>query len=243
MAAAQPVSYVASVKPNTAVDARTLTDYSPGGRFTATAVTVRDLLRLAYRVQPYQLTGAPGWIFTRRYDIAAKADDTPAPSQQILLRALLKDRFHLEARSETREVPVFALVPARGDGKLGAQLTQSDFDCAAYLASQHAPPQPGQTPNCGTRIGPGSLSGKAIRMSQLAASLAALVSRFTLDKTGLAGLFDVELQWTPDQAAADAADGPSIFRALQEQLALKLVTERGPVEMLVVDRVEEPSAN
>jgi len=243
MAAAQSASYVASIKPNTAVDALTRTDYSPGGRFTATAVTVRDLLRLAYRVQPFQLTGAPGWISTRRYDIAAKSDDRPAPSQQEFLRVLLKDRFHLEVRNQTREMPVFALVVARPDGKLGPQLTKSRFDCAAWQASPHAPPQPGQTPNCGMRVGPGSLSAKAIRMAQLAATLAALVSRSTLDKTGLAGLFDAELKWAPDQVAADAADGPSIFAALQQQLGLKLAAERGPVEVLVVDRVEEPSGN
>ena len=74
-------------------------------------------------------------------------------------------------------------------------------------------------------------------------ALAALVSRSTLDKTGLAGVFDAELKWAPDRVAADAADGPSIFAALQQQLGLKLAAERGPVEVLVVDRVEEPSGN
>ena len=253
-AAAQAISYVASVKPNNAVDARTFSEYLPGGRLTATAVTVAQLLRIAYRIQPYQLVGAPAWISTGRYDIEAKVEDHPAPSQQALLRMLLKDRFKLMAHNETRELPIFALVLAKSDGKLGPQLIQSAFDCAAYLAGPHPPPEPGRAPNCGARIGLGALSAKAIPMTQLATNLAPFVHRFTVDKTGLTGGFDVELTWTPDQAPSNVAgdalpevapssSGPSIFAALQEQLGLKLVSERGPVDVLVVDHLEEPSEN
>lgn len=250
-AAAQPISYVASVKPNRNVDARTFSEYFPGGRLTATAVTVRDLLRMAYRIQPYQLVGAPAWISTRRYDIEAKAED--GPPQQELLRALLRDRFKLAIHNETREMSTFALVLARGDGTLGPQLTRSAFDCAQYLAGPHALPEPGSTPNCATRIGPGALAGNAIRMSQLATGLAPLVNRITTDRTGLTGGFDVELKWAPEQPPADIAGtavsgsapdaGPSIFSALQEQLGLKLISEKGPVDVLVVDHLEEPSGN
>lgn len=251
---AQPISYVASIKPNNAVDARAFSEYSPGGRLTATAVTVASLLRIAYRIQPYQLVGAPAWISTKRYDIAAKVDDNPAPPQQALLRVLLKDRFKLTVHDETRELPIFALVVSRSDRKLGPQLVRSAFDCAAYAASAHGRPEPGSTPNCATRIGPGTLYGKAIPMAQLATSLAPFAGRFTVDKTGLTGEFDVELTWTPDQvspnipsntspdAAADLS-GPSIFGALQEQLGLKLISEKGAVTVLVIDHLEEPSAN
>jgi len=253
-ATAQPISYVASVKPNNAADARTFSEYLPGGRFTATAVTVSQLLRIAYRIQPYQLLGAPAWISTKRFDIAAKVEDSPAPSQQAFLQALLKDRFKPVVHNETRELPAFALVLARSDGKFGPQLTPSAFDCAAYRAGPHGPPQPGRTPDCATRIGAGALSGKAIPMTQLATSLAPLVSRFTVDKTGLTGGFDVELTWTPEpvssniagNAAPDVASnstGLSIFEALQDQLGLKLVSEKAPVEVLVVDHLEEPSGN
>jgi uncharacterized protein (TIGR03435 family) len=235
------VSYVASVKPNRAADARSFSEYLPGGRLTATAVTVVQLLRTAYRIQGYQLVGAPGWIATKRFDIEAKADANPAPSQQALLQALLAERFHLVARRETREMPTFALVLARKDEKLGAQLIRSDFDCAAYRAGPHGLPEPGRTPPCATRIGPGALSGKAITMAQLATSLGPLMSRFTVDRTGLSGVFDVELTWTPDAAADPSA--PPLVTALVEQLGLKLVSEKGPVEVLVVDRIEEPSGN
>jgi uncharacterized protein (TIGR03435 family) len=242
-----PISYVASVKPNNTADARGFSEYLPGGRLTAKAITVRDLLRNAYRIQPYQLVGAPDWISTRRYDIEAKVEDTPPPSLQALYRVLLRDRFKLAIRNETRELPVFALVLARNDGKLGPQLVKSTFDCAAYLAGPHALPEPGSTPNCSTRINTGFLSGKAISMSQLATSLAPFVSRFTNDKTGLTGIFDVELTWTPEQnSLADATSDtsrPSIFTTLQEQLGLKLISEKGPVDVMVIDHLEEPSEN
>jgi len=241
-----PMSYVASVRANNAVDARTLIEYLPGGRLSATAVTVGALLRIAYRTQDYRIVGQPDWLSTSRYDISAKVDDTPPPTQPVLLRALLADRFQLAVHNETREQPTFALVPARSDQKLGPQLIKSDFDCDAYFAAPHGPPEPGRTPACATRIGPGVLSGKSIPLSQLATSLGPFVSRFTVDKTGVTGRFDVELTWTPDPVSPNTATdspGPSIFTALQEQLGLKLVSERGPVEVLVVDRVQRPSGN
>jgi uncharacterized protein (TIGR03435 family) len=160
---------------------------------------------------------------------------------------LLADRFSLAAHTETREQSAFALVLAKNDGKRGPQLLKSDFDCAAYAASPHEPPEPGRTPPCATRINRDLLSGRAIPMTQLATSLTPFVNRFVFDKTGLAGRFDVELKWTPDLVSADAVSedsrGPSIFTALQEQLGLKLAPEKGPVDLLVVDRAAEPSPN
>lgn len=236
--AAQTLSYVASVKPNNSVEPRALSEYSPGGRFTATATTVTTLVRSAYRIQGYQLVGAPGWFSSKRYDISAKADESPAPTQQTLLRAVLRDQFKLVVHEETRELPVFAL--ARSDGRPGPRLVKSDFDCAAYAASPHPAPAPGSAVLCGARSNTGSFSGKAVAMSQLAASLGFFAGRFVVDKTGLAGGYDMELTWTPDEKSAAGADGPSLFTALQEQLGLKLIAERGPVNVLVVERAAEP---
>ena len=247
----QPISYVASVKLNNDANPRSMSEYSPGGRFTANAVMIGSLIRAAYRIQGYQLVGAPDWIGAKRFDISAKSDDNPAPSQQSLLQALLKDRFQLVVHNETREMPVLALVVARSDGRLGPQLTKSSFDCAAYMAGAHPPPQPGKAPNCGTNIGLGVLHGKAIPLSTLATSLAPFAGRFTIDKTDLAGGYDVELKWTPDNIPANLPPGfeppdplgPSIFTALQDQLGLKLVTDKARVPVLVVDRLELPTAN
>jgi uncharacterized protein (TIGR03435 family) len=250
----QPVSYVASIKENKSPEARTISEYSPGGRLSATAITVGALLRIAYRIQPYQLVGLPDSIGTRRYDIAARADDNPSPPQQALIRTLLKERFKMTVHNETREMPVFALVAARSDERLGTKLIKSSRDCVAYFAGPHPPPEPGRTPTCATRIGPGNLYGSAIPMTTLAASIAPFVGRFTVDKTGLAGGYDVELAWNPEQmspgpSGAPSPDappnsaGPSIFTALQEQLGLKLVSDKAPVTVLVVDRLEQPSEN
>lgn len=243
-------SYVASVKPSK--ETRGGSEYAPGGRLTATAITVRTLVRLAYRVQDYQLAGAPEWLSRERFDISAKAEANPPPSQQLLLQALLRDRFGLMVHRETRQLPTFALMLARSDEKLGPQLTRSNFDCAAYLQGPHAPPQPDRISPCSMRINRGTLSGRAISMAQLANALAPFVQRFTTDKTGLSGGFDVDLTWAPEPNSATAASplpgqsataGPSIFSALQEQLGLKLASEKGPVDVWVVDRVAEPSAN
>lgn len=238
-AEAQTISYVASVKPNHSVAPRAFSEYYPGGRFSATAVTVRSLLRTAYRVQDYQIAGAPGWFSTKRYDISAKADGTP-PAQQPFLQTLLRDQFQLAVHHETRELPAYALTVAKNDGRLGPQLRKSDFDCDVYLAGTHDLPMPGRVSPCSARINMGVLSAKSIKMSQLAPSLAPLAGRFVEDRTGLAGRFDVELTWTPDAAAADAP-GPSIFTALQEQLGLKLVSEKAPVEVLVIDHAGQPA--
>ncbi|HTA46306.1 MAG TPA: TIGR03435 family protein [Bryobacteraceae bacterium] len=238
---AQTISYVAAVKENKSADARGFSEYYPGGRFSATAITVQTLLRAAYRIQNYQLAGAPGWFSTRRYDIVAKAEGNPPPQQQFL-QALLKNQFKLAVHNETRELPAFALMMAKTDGKAGPQLRESDFDCGSYLASAHPLPEPDKVSPCSGRINMGSLSAKAIPIAQLATSLAAFVGRFVADRTGLTGRFDVALTWTPDEAAADGA-GPSIFTAIQEQLGLKLVSEKAPVEVLVVDHVEEPASN
>lgn len=240
-AEAQTITYVASVKENKSVDARGISEYYPGGRFSATAITVQSLLRTAYRVQSYQLIGAPGWFATKRYDIVAKIEGD-LPSQQQFLQSLLKDRFKLVVHPETRELPAFALVMSRNDGTLGPQLRKSNFDCDSYLGNAHPLPEPGKVSPCSARINPGSLSAKAILLTQLATSLAAFTGRYAVDRTGLNGRFDIELTWTPDQAAADS-DGPSIFTALQEQLGLKLVPEKAPVEVLVVDHAEEPQTN
>ena len=240
------ISYVASVKENRDADARALSEYSPGGRLSATAASAMLLLGMAYRRQPYLIVGAPGWVWTKRYDVQAKADGNPAPSQQDLLQALLKDRFGLVAHKETREMPIFALVLARKDGKLAPRMSASDFDCAAYRAGPHPLPEPGRTPPCAMRVGPAALSGKAITMALLAAGLSGLMNRTTVDRTGLAGVFDVELTWTPEQAPSETAsnaDMPPLVTALMEQLGLKLVSEKGPVEVLVVERIQEPTGN
>ncbi len=191
-----------------------------------------------------------------------------------MLRALIADRFKLVTHTQSRQLPIYALVIARSDKKLGPQMHPSTSDCEAAAgestlkakegkekskegrgSAPAAPRASGQKPPCTTRMAPGRLSGSAMTMAGLAGSLSGAVERTVLDRTGMTGAFDVELTWTPDQmpqrsAGADPSkakavkvdpNGPSIFTALREQLGLKLESSKGPVEVLVIDRVERPT--
>jgi uncharacterized protein (TIGR03435 family) len=234
---AGPAFEVASVKPNTSGDGRVMMAFQPGGRFTATGVTLQMLMRNAYRLQDYQLIGAPDWMRSERFDVSAKGDGAVGPDQiQPMMRALLADRFKLVTHAETRELPIYALVPARSDGRLGPNLKPSTVDCEALGAARGrggnvpVPPpggagtstvplrgaQPGMAlgrgagggpPPCSTRLGPGSVTGSGIRLPQLATMLAGVAGRLVQDKSGLSGAFDIELSWTPDTGGARPLDG------------------------------------
>jgi uncharacterized protein (TIGR03435 family) len=245
---------VASVKPNKSGDDNSRLGLQPGGRITATNVALRLLIRNVYNVQAYQIVGEPDWIATERFDIEAKADrdyspqsDGPAPELIAMMRNLLADRFKLVVHRETREMPVYALVLARADGTFGPQMRRVDVDCAAEAAKAMAarrggtPPQPSdpsKVPPCGARLRPGRVMAGAAMLPQFARGLSGFVGRTVVDRTGLSGTFDIDLEWTPDPTADTT--GPSLFTALQEQLGLKLESTRAPVEVLVIDRVERP---
>ena len=280
-APSNPQFEVASIKPNKSGDGRVMMSVQPGGRFTATNVTLRMMIRNAYQLQEFQITGGPSWIADERFDIVAKAEtgdqmgdpfraeQTGQPSRgQLMIRALLAERFKLVVHNEEKEMPIYALVPARSDGKLGPQLKASEVDCAAIVAAARArggrgpmgpPPDPGRggpPPQCGIRIGPGNMAVGGSPMSQVATSLSMFAGRIVVDKTGLSGSYDFTLTWTPDQMPGAGQrppgapepppadpNGPSIFTALQEQLGLKLDSQKGPVSVLVIDRVERPKEN
>lgn len=268
---AGPTFEVASVKLNNSGDGRVLLQNQPGGRFTATNVTLRLLIRNAYQLQEFQITGGPSWLNDDRFDIVAKAESlpdapTPAPGMgptplQLMIRALLAERFKLAVHTETKELPIYALILARSDGRLGPDLHHSDTDCAAFAAAGRGrgrgalpqPPQPGERMPCGIRIGMGTMVIGGTSLSQFASSLSMFVGRTVLDRTGLTGAFDINLAWTPDQMPQRPSgapepppidpNGPSIFTALQEQLGLKLDSQKGPVDVLVIDRAERPTPN
>ena len=261
---------VASVKPNKSGDGRIFFQMQPGGRFTATNVPLRELIRFAYGIQTFQLVGGPDWIGSERFDIVAKAEGDLPPSplggspgpMQMMVRTLLVERFKLAVHNETRDLPVYALVMARADGRLGPQLRASQVDCAALMAAARgrggpppAPPRTGERPPCGMFGGFGRMAAGGVPVAQLATNLSQRVNRVVLDRTGLTGLYEFELEFTPDQLPQGPPppgapplppidpNGPSIFTALQEQLGLKLDAQRGPVEVLVIDHVEQPTEN
>jgi len=223
---------------------------------------------MAYAVMDFQITGAPEWAHSEGFDIVAKADgDVSAGRMLLLLRTLLEDRFRLKVHREVREGPVYDLTVAKSGIKLQQWKEGSCFQLDSAALSTVQQPVPGQVrpPMCdirtgmngpnrtltatGARIGVPNLNGVAI--PPFTFYLSQILNRTVIDKTGLTGMFDFHLEFTPDDvtpgitASGDASDpiGPSIFAALQEQLGLKLEAGRGPVELLVIDHVEKPAEN
>ncbi len=244
---ARPVFEAASVKRNR-TGGQTANSILPGGRYSATNVPLRMMIRSAYRVQDLQLVGGPDWMDAEGYDVTAKADGNPPPDQLFaMVRHLLEDRFKLVARREVRDIPVYALMRVNPDG-LGPQLRRSANECTA--PSSVAPRQ-GAPPRCGLLLDFGEVRGTGAALTQLATGLSPFVGRIIQDRTNLTGLFDFELHFTPDAipAAVRGApnppsvdpDRPSVFTALREQLGLRLESTNGPVEVLVVDRIERPN--
>lgn len=222
-----------------------------GGVYVGTNLTLHQLVTEAYRLRPFQVIGGPGWIKLDRFDINAKAPEGATGRPDPMLRTLLADRFKLRAHTETKEQQVYALVLARADGRLGPKLVASTQECGAPArggAPGAAAPPPREP--CGMNMnGTGTtamLKGIGQPLARLATTLSGSgVEGIMVDRTGLTGNFDIELQWTPENlrsaAAAVGGDGPSLFTALQEQLGLKLESSRGPVEYLVIDSAEQPS--
>jgi uncharacterized protein (TIGR03435 family) len=247
------------------------------GRLTATNVTLRMLVMSAYQKQPFEIVGGPKWWNTDKFDINASAENKAATTDQLLgmLQGLLADRFKMKAHTETRDVPIYALVVARSDGKLGAKLKPStDTNCPDFKVQQQqqletlakggiqalaaSMAKPGETKPCSISAlpaTPGSIGMKATGQSLtlLTLLLKQFVGRPVVDKTGLSGLYDFELTidlQTLLRLYADLGvnvptpqnlpEGPSLMTVLQEDLGLKLDSQRAPGEVLVIDSAELP---
>jgi uncharacterized protein (TIGR03435 family) len=266
-ALAQERFEVTSVKPNKGGVEAGVTVAARPGRFTAQNVILRMLVMLAYEVREPEIVGGPSWVTSDRFDVAAtieapdKADDA---AQQRMLQALLAERFKLVVHRESRELPMYALVVSRSDRKLGARLHPFNGECMdprkgvpplpeTSTPGLLPPSDPGKGPQpCVASLGVGRLSVRGLALTELAATLARLpaVSRRVIDRTGLSGRFDYDLEWTPSvmpigvaaPAPNDQANaGPNLFTALQEQLGLKLEAGREALPVLVIDSVSQPA--
>ena len=270
----EPTFEVASVKRNN-TGAPGGSFVMPPGRFTATNIPLRVLITNAYQLSFFQVVGGPDWVGTDRFDIAAKApDDAPPEQTRAMVRTLLRDRFKLAVHMETRDTPIYALVKARADDQLGPNLKRSTMDCGPIRAQRAeataaaararggrvavpAPPGPSEPVVCGMRAGGRggpTLTYRAgnISMAALASALRPYVGREVVDRTGMTGEFDFDLQFSapPTVGPVDAGirgapldDAASVFTALQEQLGLKLESTRRPVELMVIDSAEKPAEN
>ena len=259
-----PRFLVASVKVNTSGRVLPSLPRLTPGRVTIENVGLRQLINLSHDIQPFQLVGLPGWAEDARFDINATSRDTASPAELLqMVRALLTDRFQLVTRREARLADLYTLEQlSPGSSKL--KPSQADCAAVANMPVEQAVAAAGPDPS-GRQGGPGSTRcqifpmtgrGRVIatgaRISNLTNILTNVVGRQVVDNTGLEGPFDMNLTWTPVPGMQAAPAGlpvpppadpgaPSIFTALQEQLGLRLVTGRGPVEMLVVERLELPT--
>lgn len=232
-------------------------------RLRGTNVTVYGLVVGAYYdatlVSADQFIGGPDWIRSERYVIDAVAARKSTRAEfNVMLRNLLTDRFGLVVRRDRRELPVFVMRLARDDGRLGPKLTRVDVDCTETRAAfarleTTAPREPGTAPPCDTltvsdRTGT-RMVGRAVEMAQLAQRLVGYLGGVVVDRTGLTGVFDFEIQFVREVAglAPDAApalsDAVTLATALREQLGMRVERETAPVDVLVIESAERPTPN
>lgn len=231
---------VASVKPNASLDQNMSLNFTRGGQLDAVNVSARTLITFAYGIRDQQLAGGPGWLDSDHFDIHAKPpaggpaatdfyDTSAAERNRLRTRALLADRFKLALHSETRELPVFVLTVAKNGPKPGLKQWQEGDE-------------PGPQ-----NIGRGNtFTAKKVPMKAFAEGyLSSRLNRVVLDQTGLSGDFNFKLEFVADQTARGGGDqtGPTFLEALDEQLGLRVVSRKGPVNVLVIDHVERPDAN
>jgi bla regulator protein BlaR1 len=263
-----PKFEVVSIKPSQEGGGLFRIGLQPSGRFVANNISVQFLMELAYGLKDAQISGAPRWVESEHFAIEAKPEDgfmdqklsRDERSRQIslMMQSLLADRFKLAMHHETKEMPVYALVVAKSGSKLKeAPPAPPDGDMP--------PPGPptGQMRRGGIRIGRGELTASAIPLDRLEDVLSRITARPVLNRTGLQGVYDFTLKWTPaegegpmmggpggpgglmppDAPPPPDANGPALFTAIEEQLGLKLESQKAPMDTVVIDHVERPSEN
>jgi uncharacterized protein (TIGR03435 family) len=265
----RPTFDVASIKPNqpNASGPQYMITMMQPGRLIYTGVKLSTLISAAYQLKPDQaklIVGIPPWATSQAFDVEGRVQGNSPPQQmRLMLQSLLAERFKLAMHTETRQVPIYALVLAKA-GKPGPQLQAHS---EASPCQKLAPGQPAATtdfgvvppppPVCGRFMsGAHRLAGNDVTLEMLAANLNAMpsVDRPVVDGTGLSARFDLILTYTPEAAqtdsdetantsSADPSAPPALPTALEEQLGLRLKSARGPVEMPVIDHVEMPTPN
>jgi len=255
----------ASVQPHQSADGgneRVGIFFSPYG-FTARGATLQTVIGAAYGVQADLISGAPDWVSSEKYDIDVKLPDAAGEGQKpaggigieklrMPLQAVLADYFKLTLHRQTRDLPVYELVVAEGGPKL-REAKPIYTNPNGVNGPEGRLPQKGQM-----KMGPGELIDEGATLVPLVEQLSWQLGHTVVDKTGLTGNYDFSLRWTPgeseagmnklmglkpasDSGASNESAGPTLFTALQEQLGLKLVPQKEPMQVLVIDHVEKPT--
>lgn len=239
-----PEFEVASIKPS-GEGTQSVIYRLPGGRFKAQKATLQALITFAFGISQYELAGGPKWLDADRFDIEATSEQDVGNEPvlrdhqiKLMLQSLLAERFKLKTHPETRKTPAYVIVQAKGGPKL-------------HAAAGPPGPRLGIKFNGRLRV----MTFESAPISYVARMLADQMKRPVVDGTGLDGSFDFKLEFVPESVRLKAnmdstapsegtgADGPSIFTATQEQLGLKLQMREAPVQILVIDEAEKPTAN
>ena len=232
-APAKPAFEVSTIKRNISLAEGGSIGMQPGGRFRAVNADLRFMISAMYRTSggarlfPSQIIGLPDWTWKEHWDITAKVGKELAgrPVQEQfrnmapMVQSLLEDRFKLRLHHETRDMPIYALVVSKP-----GVIPVSAIDCKA-------------TPSkCRLESTAGHFSAVSMNINNLLSFLSNTVERVVIDRTGLQGFYDIDIDWAPEPGS----DKPSIFTAVQEKLGLKLESERGAVDVVVIDQLERP---
>lgn len=224
---------VASVKPSNQDSQGGIIKPLPGGQtYVATNMPVKVMIKLMFHLNDRQISGGPGWLDKDLFDIEAKADRPRTIDElHVMFQNLLIDRFNLQFHKEMRTLPAFELLVDKSGPKLTENHSPENFDI---------PVRP---------TGFGKMEATHCSMSYFSWLLSQRLDKPVIDQTGLTRFYDFKLEWTPepppgvDAASLPATNGPDIYTALREQLGLKLESRKGPVEVMVIDHIEKPSAN
>jgi uncharacterized protein (TIGR03435 family) len=205
---------------------------SPGGRFRASATTLKFLLEWAYGIQPSQHSGGPSWIHTDRYDIVAKAEGNATDEQmKLMVQTLLADRFKLKLHHQLKDLPVYVVSVGKTAPKLFPPKDEETH--SLRMAPQMGPDQK-----------PVSYRVIATRytLTQLTDVFARQMGSVIVNQTGLNGEFDFTIDLTPDESRPNPVDPALLISAMREQLGLTLKSEKVPVDILVIDTAEKVAA-
>jgi uncharacterized protein (TIGR03435 family) len=238
---------VAVMKPHPAEDRSMMWRMTEDG-LSLINLPLESMICSAWNLKPYQVSGLSGWMKSSTFDLTAKVsgDDVAAykklsvAQREQMLQKLLIERFQLKVHMEMKTLPIYDLVVDKNGSKLKVSTA------IEAPSDEERKANPDKYKKGSMMMGPGTYEGTGMPVQSLTSTLGSVLGKPVHDATGLTGLYDITLHFRPEEAEAgndDNADAPSVFSAVQEQLGLKLLPNKGPVETLVVDAAQKPAVD